>query len=399
MAPPCTPRNPPPTSVTLAFTLLLSITFPALSSCRHSPPRCFGSIISFGDSLADTGNLLRLSGSSTVSGLASARLPYGETFFHHPTGRFSDGRLVIDFIAESLGLPLVPPYVGGGDSKFGGQSFDKGVNFAVAGATALDAEYLKEMGVYNLYTNASLGVQMEWFKQFLVTLQDGKRFLENSLVLLGEIGGNDYNLPLDFGIRPEQVRSLAPTIVRYIGSTLQELIQLGAKTILVPGNFPIGCFPGFLKMSNSDNYKNSSYDPKTGCVNWLNELSRHHNELLQKELNRVQDLHPHVSIIYADYYNALLKIYLSPREFGIGKGMLSACCGGGGPFNFNKSALCGFPLAKSCEDPSLYISWDGLHLTEVAYKFLAQAILGGCYTVPHLDAICSFTSQVAEFYE
>lgn len=57
---------------------------------------CYEWIISFGDSLADTGNLIRLSQFNDI--VASSVPPYGETFFHHPTGRFSDGRLVIDFI-------------------------------------------------------------------------------------------------------------------------------------------------------------------------------------------------------------------------------------------------------------------------------------------------------------
>lgn len=96
---------------------------------------------------------------------------------------------------------------------------------------------------------------------------------------------------------------------------MQELIKLGAKTILVPGNFPIGCFPVFLTTSPSDH--ENYYDPETGCINWLNEISRYHNELLQKELNRIQEIHPRISLIYADYYNALLQIYLSPEEFGM----------------------------------------------------------------------------------
>lgn len=57
---------------------------------------CYDSIISFGDSLADTGNLIQFSEFNNI--VASSVPPYGETFFHHPTGRFSDGRLVIDFI-------------------------------------------------------------------------------------------------------------------------------------------------------------------------------------------------------------------------------------------------------------------------------------------------------------
>jgi hypothetical protein len=54
-------------------------------------------VFSFGDSLTDTGNALHLS--PTGAGPAS-RPPYGETFFRRPTGRASDGRLVVDFIGE-----------------------------------------------------------------------------------------------------------------------------------------------------------------------------------------------------------------------------------------------------------------------------------------------------------
>ena len=76
-----------------------------LSSLLHttivnSETQCrrFKSIISFGDSIADTGNLLGLSDPNHLPHVAFS--PYGETFFHHPTGRFSNGRLIIDFIGN-----------------------------------------------------------------------------------------------------------------------------------------------------------------------------------------------------------------------------------------------------------------------------------------------------------
>jgi hypothetical protein len=57
---------------------------------------CYSAIYSFGDSLADTGNLL----ASTAAGSKPqyGNLPYGQTYFRKPTGRFSDGRLIVDYI-------------------------------------------------------------------------------------------------------------------------------------------------------------------------------------------------------------------------------------------------------------------------------------------------------------
>lgn len=43
---------------------------------------------------------------------------------------------------------------------------------------------------------------------------------------------------------------------------------------------------------------------------------------------------------------------------------------------------------KECDDPSKYVSWDGVHLTEAAYRLIANAILQGPYTHPKFTTSC-----------
>lgn len=88
---------------------------------------------------------------------------------------------------------------------------------------------------------------------------------------------------------------------------------MGAQTLFVPGNFPVGCLSTYLTVYDSEVEK---YDPITGCLIRLNEFAEYQNELLQTKLNRIKEFHPEVNVIYADYYNAAMKIYQSPDKFG-----------------------------------------------------------------------------------
>nr|GMD09302.1 acetylajmalan esterase-like [Ipomoea batatas] len=102
------------------------------------------SIFQFGDSLSDTGNLI-------ASGLGmqfdAGSLPYGENFFfHEATGRFSDGRLA---------------YLNTG------ANFTQGVNFAVAGATALDEDFFTGKGISFKTFKPPISTQLEWFNKYL----------------------------------------------------------------------------------------------------------------------------------------------------------------------------------------------------------------------------------------
>ncbi|XVE51442.1 hypothetical protein DITRI_Ditri02bG0040800 [Diplodiscus trichospermus] len=365
---------------------LISILFIFTFFSHVSGGRCFKSIISFGDSLADTGNLVILA--SNINITPAAFLPYGETYFNRPTGRFSDGRLVIDFFAQKFGLPLVPPYFGAGDYD-SSQKFLKGVNFAVAGATALDNAFLAQKGIHTVITNVSLGVQLGLFNKLLPSLCSSSsacnELLNSSLILMGEIGGNDFTYAFLEGIRIELIRELVPDVINVISSSILELIELGAVTFLVPGNLPIGCLPIYLTFFQTSNKQD--YD-RFGCLIWLNEFSEYANGMLKKELNRIQNLRPRANIVYADYYQAAIQFYRSPRRFGFNS-TLSACCGMGGPYNFNLLVSCGILVKKSCNDPSSHVSWDGIHLTERSYRLIFEALLDGSSTIPRHKTLCA----------
>ncbi|OAY83283.1 GDSL esterase/lipase [Ananas comosus] len=265
---------------------------------------CYTRIFSFGDSLIDTGNLLHAVGNAH---LPVGRPPYGETFFGHPTGRFSNGRVVIDFIAEAFELPFLPPYLAGR----GPEDFEHGANFAVGGATALNNSFFAAKGMEVTWTDYSLSTQLQWFKNLLPLLSnesDYSGIMDTSLFMVGEIGGNDYNHPFFSGrLTTDEVRSFVPFVTDAIASAIHDLIKLGAKTLVVPGNLPNGCVPMYLSMFRSQNYED--YDPQTRCIKWINEFSEYHNKLLVEKLHTLRELHPDATIIYADYYGALMNIF------------------------------------------------------------------------------------------
>ncbi|KAL0908172.1 hypothetical protein M5K25_022647 [Dendrobium thyrsiflorum] len=119
--------------------LLLQLLFfyCTMPEIAYSSPACnFPAIINFGDSNSDTGGLSATFGPTPPF--------YGETFFHMPAGRYSDGRLIIDFIAKSFGHPFLSSYL---DSL--GTNYSNGVNLATAASTIIDQNISLSQGGYS----------------------------------------------------------------------------------------------------------------------------------------------------------------------------------------------------------------------------------------------------------
>lgn len=89
---------------------------------------------------------------------------------------------------------------------------------------------------------------------------------------------------------------------------------MGARTLVIPENFPMGCSSALLITYGSDM---EEYDPITGCLTKLNNFAEYHNQMLQTKLDHIRELNPNAIVIYADYYNAAMQIYRSPEEYGM----------------------------------------------------------------------------------
>ncbi|KAI5408441.1 hypothetical protein KIW84_054321 [Lathyrus oleraceus] len=299
----------------------------------NANPLPYEAIFNFGDSTSDTGN------AAFDHPPMDKNSPYGSTYFKHPAGRLSNGRLIIDFIAEAYGLPFLPPYKNITQSQ---EDIKRGVNFAYAGATALEFKYFDRSGVRPPATENSLNVQFE-------------------------------------------LREIVPLIVESITNTTLALLEEGAVELVVPGNFPIGCNAGLLSMVNSK--KKEDYD-EFGCLISYNTFTEYFNEQLKNSIETLKQKHHQAKIIYFDYYNDAKRLYQAPQQYGFTSDkveVLKACCGGGGPYNINEK-FCGMPGTTVCFDPSKQINWDGAHFTEASHKQIAKGLVEGPFANPSLKS-------------
>ncbi|CAJ2659030.1 unnamed protein product [Trifolium pratense] len=116
--------------VSLAQWSMLMITVLAYDSQRQP---LFSAIFVFGDSLVDNGN------NNKLHSIAKANyMPYGIDFQGvnpSPTGRFSNGKTIVDFLGEMVGIPLLPPFA---DIIEQNIDISRGVNFASASSGILN---------------------------------------------------------------------------------------------------------------------------------------------------------------------------------------------------------------------------------------------------------------------
>ncbi|KAM0847610.1 hypothetical protein ACQ4PT_054892 [Festuca glaucescens] len=299
--------------------LCASLLFAAASAQKYN------AVYSFGDSITDTGNLCT---NGRPSAITFTQPPYGETYFGKPTCRCSDGRVIVDFLSDRFGLPFLPP------SKSTSADFKKGANMAITGATAMDAPFFRSLGLSDkIWNNGPISFQIQWFQQITSAVcgSSCKSYLSSSLLVFGEFGGNDYNAMLFGNYNTDQ----ASTAADYDG---------------------------------------------LGCLKKFNDLSTNHNNQLQSKISSLQSKYRSARIMYADFYSGVLDMVRSPANTLGVRGVLRGS--GGGKYNYANAARCGMSGASACASPASHLSWDGIHLTEAAYKHITDGWLNGAFCHP-----------------
>ncbi|KAL9234237.1 hypothetical protein vseg_009128 [Gypsophila vaccaria] len=313
----------------------------------------------FGDSICDAGN------NNYLNSIAKSNYwPYGVDFGQGPTGRFSNGKTVIDMIGERLGIPYIPPFA---DPSAVGARIVSGVNYASAGAGILD-DTGRHWG-----DRFSLSQQVVNFERTLDQLrnligaQNMTRYLQRSIAFMS-FGSNDYInnylLPSMYdsslNYKPPEFANL---LLDHYARQLLALYNIGLRKFFLVGIAPIGCIP---------NQRGGGRAPPGRCLDTVNQMLGPFNEGLRALVGQLNANHPSAIFVYFNAYGALGDILNNPSSYGFTV-LDRACCGLG-------QVTC-LPAAMPCPNRNQYVFWDAYHTTEATNAILAQRAFDG----PQMD--------------
>ncbi|XP_057522059.1 GDSL esterase/lipase 7-like [Amaranthus tricolor] len=323
--------------------------------CSSSPPLAPAMFV-FGDSLSDGGN------NNWLPTLAKANYPpYGTNFPDGPTGRFTNGKLVIDFIADYLGLPYPPPYIMPFRPKI-----VTGYNYASA-ACGILPETGKEIGLC-----LDLEEQVKLFertirKQLSSKLKNPSQLsqhLEKSIFMVN-IGSNDF-LGNYFGsssgtrqrYNPQQFNQL---LIDALSLKLQELYKLGARKLVVFELGPLGCLSSMVRR----------FKPEGRCDENINQIVKNFNTRLALMLKSLTSSLQHSHFILGRAHWLGYDAIINPTKYGLIDGK-NPCCK-----TLGNGTLTCIPFLPSCKNPNQHFFWDGSHLTEAINSLIASQCISG----------------------
>ncbi|KAF5751334.1 putative Zinc finger protein [Tripterygium wilfordii] len=316
----------------------------------------------FGDSTVDPGNNNYI---KTIPENQANFKPYGHNgFFEGPTGRFSDGRVIIDYIAEYAELPLIPPFLQPS------ADYSNGVNFASGGSGVLPET--------NFGLVIDLPTQLRNFEEVQKSLtkklgeEKAKEVIAEAVYFIS-IGSNDYIVGYLGNPKMQELHVPETYVGMVIGNltqAVQFLYERGARKFGFLSLSPLGCLPALRAL-------NPKGSEDGGCFEAASALAITHNKALKPVLATLEQILKGFKYSDSNFYDWLDDRISSHTKYGFKEGV-NACCGTG-PYGGISS--CGgnrkVTEYKLCENSDEYIWWDVYHPTDRFHEQIAKALWNG----------------------
>ncbi|XP_057837749.2 GDSL esterase/lipase At5g33370 [Cryptomeria japonica] len=332
-------------------------------SCCFCDVKAATAYFVFGDSLVDNGN------NNYVATTARAdSYPYGIDYpTGRPTGRFSNGLNIADFISRKLGAESVLPYL---SPALNGNALLRGANFASAGVGILNDTGVQFANIIRMPQQFQYFIQYKNRVAQTLGAAAADRLVAQGLMSI-TLGGNDY--VNNYYLLPVSARSVQYTLPAYTQLIVSEykkylrrMYDLGGRRVLVTSTGPLGCAPG-VKVSRSRNGE---------CAVELQQAASLFNSQLKSVINQLNSEVSAQVFTFADSYSMNMGLFNNPTAYGF-VNTTDACCGQG---RYNGAGLC-TAASNLCSNRDTYLFWDNYHLSQKANRIIVDEIFQGSSSV------------------
>ncbi|KAG8383337.1 hypothetical protein BUALT_Bualt04G0002000 [Buddleja alternifolia] len=337
-----------------SFLLLIVIAFSSIIEVIAKSQ--YTTMYVFGDSLSDPGNNEKVSANYW---------PYGIDFDKGPTGRFCNGKLLVDFLGELLGFPVIPSYA---DTIANGSDVLSGVNYASSGSGIL------EDSGYALGRVIPFGKQIDNLKNTMNQLENQMQteelnnYLAKALVFVA-IGSNDYinNYMIPVLYKSSLIydpQQYADLLVQLYKGHILELHTLGLRKFYLTEIPPVGCIPIELTIHVAT--------PSGECDSSSNNLVQMFNIRLKSLVYNLNSENLGSIFTLGASYKILNDLRDNADSYGF-KVKDKTCCRIG---NTIGKLIC-LPKEVPCFNRDEYLFWDFAHPTQAANRILARVVYNG----------------------
>ena len=332
--------------------------------------RQVAAVFVLGDSTLDVGNNNYLPGKDVFR----ANKPYNGIDYpaSKPTGRFSNGYNVADFIAMKLGFKKSPPAylsllqgpAAAANLTLAIKALTGGVSFASGGAGVLDSTYAGKCIPLSTQLRS-----MEATRAAMVS-KVGTRavaaHLARSFFLLGVVNNDMFVFATaqqqqNRSATPAEVAAFYTTLITKFSAALTELYEMGARKFGIINVGLVGCVPLVRAQS-----------PTGACSDDLNGLAAGFNDALASLLSDLAARLPGFAYSIADAHAAGQLAFADPAASGY-TSVDAACCGSG-RLGAEEDCQVGSTL---CADRDKWAFWDRVHPSQRATMLSAAAYHDG----------------------